>query len=155
MTVYALFGDDFRLAITYKGADPYFNVLTCIVLSCFAFEVILSSIAIPDYFLSLYFWLDLISTITMLSDITWIWEHLLGQNDYIINDAQSASNFIRASRGARVGARLSRLSRVMRLVRLLRIVRIYKKANSAVNQLNDNNDFKRLALKHRAYKKQK
>lgn len=133
MTVYALFGDDFRLAVTYKGADPYFNVITCIVLAFFGLEVLLSSIAIPDYFLSLYFWLDLLSTVTMITDITYLWEKVLGQNDYIINDAQSASNFIRASRGARIGARVSRLSRVMRLIRLLRIVRIYKKANSAVN----------------------
>lgn len=78
MTIYALFGDDFRLAVTYKGADPYFNVISIIVIFFFFMEVILSSIAIPDYFLSLYFWLDLISTITMLSDITWIWGKFVG-----------------------------------------------------------------------------
>jgi hypothetical protein len=43
----------------------------------------------------------------------------------------------------------------MRLIRLLRIVRIYKKANSAVNKLNDNSEFRRLAMKHRAYQKRK
>jgi hypothetical protein len=74
LTFYALFGDDFRLGVTYKGADPYFNVITCICLFFFGLEVLLSSIAINDYFLSLYFWLDLLSTITLIADITWIWD---------------------------------------------------------------------------------
>lgn len=78
MTVYALFGDDFRIGVFYKGSDPYFNTITCICLFFFGLEVLLSSIAINEYFLSLYFWLDLLSTITMITDITWIWDQLLG-----------------------------------------------------------------------------
>ena len=155
MTIYALFGDDFRQLVTTKGADPTFNVITIVVMVLFLVEITLSSIVVEDYFLSLYFFLDLLATITMITDVTWIWDKVVGNNNFLINDAQSASNFIRASRGARIGARVSRLSRVMRLVRLLRVVRIYKKANSAVNKLNDSNEFKRLVYKHKKYKNMK
>lgn len=62
---------------------------------------------------------------------------------------------MRASRSARIGARVSRLSRVMRLVRLLRVVRLYKKANSAFNKLDDDNEFKRIVLKHRVQQRKR
>lgn len=149
MTVYALFSDDFKHALTSKSADPYFNIITLIVLAGFIIEVTLQSFAIDDYFLSLYFWLDCLATITMITDVTWIWSSITGQNDLVLDGAQQASNFMRASRSARVGARVSRIARVMRLVRLLRVVRLYKKANSAFNKLDDDNEFKRIVLRHR------
>ena len=150
-TIYALFGDDFRVIATAKSADPVFNILTIIVLSGFLLEIVLASIANEEYFLSLYFWLDCLSTVTMVMDITWIWDQATNDENDAIDDAQSASNFFRASRGARIGARLSRLSRVMRFIRLLRVVRLYKKANSEFNKMNDDNEFKRIILRHRSH----
>ena len=88
MTVYALFGDDFRQLLTTKGADPTFNVVTIIVMVFFFIEIILSSVAIEDYFLSLYFFLDLLATITMITDVTFIWDKVTGtNNELMLNDA--------------------------------------------------------------------
>jgi len=39
MTVYALFSDDFKNAVTNKGADPYFNIVTLFVLAAFIIEI--------------------------------------------------------------------------------------------------------------------
>jgi len=155
MTVYALFSDDFKNAVTNKGADPYFNIVTLFVLAAFIIEITISSIAIEEYFLSLYFWLDCLATITMITDVTWIWKAIVGEGDVVLDDTQQASNFIRASRSARIGARISRLSRVMRLIRLLRVVRLYKQANSEFNKLNDDNEFKRIVLRHKADKRRR
>lgn len=73
-TIYALFADDFRLCATKAEADPVFNYLTLIVLAGFIIEITLASIAVDDYFLSLYFWLDTLATVTMIMDVTWIWD---------------------------------------------------------------------------------
>lgn len=87
MTVYALFGDDFRQLVTTKAADPSFNIITIIVMAFFFLEITLSSMAIEDYFLSLYFFLDLLATITMFTDVTFIWDKVVGNNELILNDA--------------------------------------------------------------------
>lgn len=87
MTVYALFGDDFRQLLTTKAADPSFNIITLIVMVLFFIEILLSSMAIEDYFLSLYFFLDLLATVTMVTDVTFIWDRVVGNNELILNDA--------------------------------------------------------------------
>jgi hypothetical protein len=47
----------------------------------FLIEVIMSSLAKDDYFLGFYFWLDLIATISLITDIGWIWDKILGTDD--------------------------------------------------------------------------
>ena len=77
ITIYALFGDDIRLAVCSKSADPYFYSITCVVMVIFFAEIILQSIAIEGYFMNLYFWLDLISTLSLITDIGWIWNRVV------------------------------------------------------------------------------
>jgi len=55
--------------------------LNCVSLFIFMLEIIMSSIAIKGYFFKFYFWLDLIATISLISDITWIWYPIVGIND--------------------------------------------------------------------------
>ena len=43
----------------------------------------MSSIVIKGYFLGFYFWLDAIATLSLISDITWIWYPMVGINDNI------------------------------------------------------------------------
>jgi len=77
-TFYALLGDDLRLLLFNKDSDNFFmnwNILTMVL---FGTELILSSFAIKDYFLSIYFWLDFISTISIITDIEPIWFKIIG-----------------------------------------------------------------------------
>lgn len=74
ITIYALFGDDIRAALLPSASDPYFNGLTIFAMFCFTIEIILSSIVIGDYFLGFYFWLDIIATVSLIFDISWIWD---------------------------------------------------------------------------------
>lgn len=78
VTLYALFADDFRVLVTPEGADDYFYSLTTISLGLFLFEILLASIAKEKYFLGFYFWLDLISTISLITDIGWIMDAMMG-----------------------------------------------------------------------------
>jgi hypothetical protein len=132
LTVYALFGDDIRLCVTWKSADDSFFVLTSISLLFFSIELVLLSISRTDYFLGFFFWLDLISTISLITDIGWIWDEITGTTDSNAQDAQQASKLARGSRGAKIGSRAGRIARVIRLIRLIRVVKLYKNANYAL-----------------------
>ena len=130
VTLYALFGDDIRCLFFTKAADNVFYVLTIIAMSLFMLEVILSSIAKEDYFLSFYFWLDFIATVSLIFDIGWFWNAILGTGS--VSNAKQAKSAAKAGRGARLGTRASRIARIVRLIRLIRIVKLYKSANAAL-----------------------
>ena len=78
ITFYVLYVDDFRVLVLPKSLDEVFMFLNCFSLAIFLIEIGLSSIAIKDYFIGFYFWLDLIATISLISDITWIWYPIVG-----------------------------------------------------------------------------
>lgn len=115
VTLWALFGDDIRLLVGNSQNDTTFYVLTLICFSIFTIEIILSCYAKSDYLNSFYFYLDVISTVTLLFDVGWI----------------SDSMFSSGSSGAataKVGTKATRLIRILRLIRLIRIVKLYKAA---------------------------
>lgn len=134
LTIYALFGDDIRLCATDKSADDIFFGLTSLSLAFFAIEIVLNSIAREGYFLGFFFWLDLISTVSLITDIGWIWDEITGTSDSNAEDAQQASKLARGSRGAKIGSRAGRIARVIRLIRLIRVVKLYKSANYTMMQ---------------------
>ena len=125
MTIFALFGDDFRLAFFNKDVDFTFYNLTLICLIGFTIEITLNCLCQDNYFNSFYFWLDVISTISLVFDIKYIMDVITGESEADSN-AEDASQLARAGRSARVGTRAGRMTRVIRLVRLIRIVRLYK-----------------------------
>lgn len=138
LTIYALFGEDVRLCAFPKTVDDYFFSFTAISFVFFAVEIILMSIAREGYFLGFFFWLDVISTISLITDIGWVWDEIVGTKDEGAQDAQQASKLARSSRGAKIGSRAGRIARVIRLVRLIRIVKLYKNANYVLE--NDKKD---------------
>jgi len=112
LTVYALVADDIRLMATSRGADAIFDCMTVICLVVFTTEIICSCIGKPEYFLGFFFALDLISTASLLLDITIISEALLSGGD---------EGDVRASKTARIGSRATRIIRVLRLVRIFKL----------------------------------
>lgn len=81
MTVYALFGEDLRLTAFDAKWDDIFFSLTASAMMFFTIELVLMSIAREGYFLGFFFWLDLISTISLITDIGWIWNEITGTTD--------------------------------------------------------------------------
>lgn len=69
VTVYALVGDDVKLLGFTRAADDAFMWLNVMAIILFIIELICSSIGIDDYFGSFFFWLDLISTLSIVTDI--------------------------------------------------------------------------------------
>lgn len=72
ITIYALFFDDLRVLAFPKEADPIFYAITLFGMICFTIEIILASYAKEEYLLSFFFWLDIISTLSMVPDIGWV-----------------------------------------------------------------------------------
>ena len=137
VTIYALFGDDFRMLVFSIGADVTFYYLTIIAMGFFAIEIILSCIAKEGYFPYFYFWLDVVATLSLIFDIGWFWDAILGTDNSTSDGAEAAARAAKAGRGARVGTRASRIARIVRLIRLIRIVKLYKSANAAMVKEED------------------
>ena len=131
ITIYALFGDDIRVLAVSKSGDEVFYALTVIALFFFTLEISMASIAQKDYFLGFYFWLDTVSTLSLLTDIGWLMEAVLGGGSVSAANASSASSLARAGRAARIG---TRAGRIVRLIRLIRIIKLYKNARTAMDK---------------------
>ena len=117
VTIYALFMDDIRILVFDMRFDDAFNGLTLVGMILFTLEILVTSYAKPEYIGSFFFYLDIVSTITMIPDCEWIWS-------LIVEDGgnASAADLAKTSRTGRV----TRVIRVIRLIRLLRIVKLYK-----------------------------
>jgi len=119
VTIYTLFFDDIRVACIPKSADDAFYTITCLCFALFLFEIILASIYQPKYWMSFFFWLDILATFSMVFDIGWIMDNLTNASQ-----AGSLGSVAKSSRAARV----TRIVRLVRLIRLVRIVKLYKQA---------------------------
>lgn len=130
-TLYALYGEDVRLAAFPKAADATFYALSAVALSLFAIELALGSWARKGFFLSFFWWLDLIATLSLVADIPWIVdpiESLFTSDSQSADDgeASEAATATRAGRAARAGTRAGRIIRIVRVVRVLRLVRVMR-----------------------------
>ena len=70
--IYTLFADDIRILLLPKEADTTMDILTIIAMTLYLIELVLGVLAIENYFLSFYFWVDLVSLISMFPDISFV-----------------------------------------------------------------------------------
>jgi class 3 adenylate cyclase len=152
LTVYALFGDDVRLLATEMPADDGFYAISCVCLFFFTLEIVLGSIAKEDYWLNFFFWLDVISTVSLIPDIGWIWDPIVGGGGSAGGNAAKASQLARAGRASRAGTRAGRVIRIIRVIRLIRIVKLYKIAQEAKDSKLKGEDVKPLLRSQVAFR---
>ena len=69
LTLYALFGDDAKLCLADSTADDAFVVAAVVCIVCFFVEIVLQCFAYAWYFRGFYFWVDLASTLSILTEI--------------------------------------------------------------------------------------
>ena len=120
VTIYALFFDDVRLMSLNKKYDDITFGFTLGSMILFFAEIIMNTYAVPKYFNSFFFWLDIISTISMIPDCGWIWNAIIDPGSGEGGD--SAADLAKNSRAGRI----TRVIRIIRLIRLIRIVKLYK-----------------------------
>lgn len=117
LTIWALTGDDLRFLLTSQSADEYYNYIVLFCLTVFGLELVFSCLGKDDYFLGFFFWLDFISTATLVLDLTWFQKALFGDEE--------DGGLLRGGRTAKLSARGGRVVRVIRLVRILKLYKAY------------------------------
>lgn len=70
LTIYALFFGDVKYLISDKSADSTFDVMTFLCMGVFTFEIIVSMLVKKHYTFSFFFWLDIVSTATLIFDLS-------------------------------------------------------------------------------------
>ena len=69
VTIFALFGDDFRLWFTTKKADVWIDGALIVSLVAFTVEILVNSCVVDDFKYSFFFWLDIIATVSIMVDV--------------------------------------------------------------------------------------
>mmetsp|Transcript_60154 Transcript_60154/g.152527 ORF Transcript_60154/g.152527 Transcript_60154/m.152527 type:complete len:994 (-) Transcript_60154:131-3112(-) len=136
LTVFVLVGDDIRLICFQASADRTFDWITGACLVLFSIEMLLSCLVKEDYFPGFWFLADLFASASLIFDLTFVSESIIGSPEITsdgIGSAQATggfeeSEYARASRSSRVGSRIARILRVLRLARLSRVLKHFYKA---------------------------
>ena len=123
VTFYALFADDFRILLFPKSADLTFDVLTILAMALYLVELVLGFLAFENYLVSFYFWVDLISLLSMVPDLTLVMD---GVQDSFGGGAGEGSDIAKNARATRV----IKIIRIIRIIRLLRVLKIYKQVKT-------------------------
>lgn len=138
ITVYALYFDDIRILFFPMSTDNVFFDITFVGMLCFSTEIILASIVQDNYMFSFFFYLDIVSTISMIPDVGWLWELIIGDGG---TGSKSTTDLAKTSRASKV----TRVIRIIRLIRLIRIVKLYKQKQKVMKK---NNNVKGNQIKH-------
>ena len=134
LTIYALFGDDMKLTLTDVTADGGFVVAAWICVFFFSFEIMCNIFANPFYLWGFYFWIDLVSTLSILMEIPMVMDPLTGEMG---GASGSSAEMAKAGKAGRVGTKASKVIRIVRLVRMVRVVKLYKMHNGADDAMQD------------------
>lgn len=100
LTIFALFANDVQTAWCPVTVDFPFDVVQSILFCLFTIEIIITCLCKEDYIWSFFFWLDVISTISLIQDISFIFDKILDsgtavQTDPTLNKkAQKATNTV-------------------------------------------------------------
>ena len=121
VTIYALFFDDIRILALPTSADFTCDIVTLICIVLYLIELVLGLIAIDGYFLSFFFWLDLLAALSMIPDVSFILAFFTGGSSGG-GGGNTYQELAKTSRASKV----TRVIRIIRLIRLIRIVKIYK-----------------------------
>ena len=87
ITIFALIGDDISNLQFTLAEDHIFDSMTLGCMVCFTLEILLSSFAKKDYFLSFFFYLDVVSTLSLITDIGFIWSQIVGTQSFNASNA--------------------------------------------------------------------
>ena len=83
--IFALFGDDFKILALPKASDNYIDAINIFCMILFITEILLTLYVKNDYFNSFFFWLDFLSTLTLVLDLSWISTQFSSSTCFLIN----------------------------------------------------------------------
>jgi len=135
-TIFALCALDVQRLLLPPVTDGIIQAMLSGVFFFFGLELALAIGADPAQWKSLFFWLDVIATFSLVPDLPWMMDFL---TQLFQGTGQSADSLTvaRAGRAARVGARAGKTGKMVRLVKLARILRVLKMFRVLFGVLHD------------------
>jgi hypothetical protein len=115
--------DSWILGNAYDESNAVLYTLLIIIFVLFLLESVILSFVQDHYFLSFFFWMDVIGTLSIILDIGWIANEFMPDN----TTATSKGSLLRAARAAKLGARYGRLMRLMKIFKFIHILPCFKK----------------------------
>ena len=76
-TIIGLFSNDIQSAWLPRSVDTSLDIIQTVMLFFFTLEIILTSIAHNEYINSFFFWLDIFATVSLIQDISFIFNKIL------------------------------------------------------------------------------
>jgi hypothetical protein len=128
ITIIVLYADDFRIIAVVRDEDMYIDILLICSIIVFVMELIISTYALPGYPWSFFFWLDVISILSMPMDIYVVMEYFSGQSDDLIFQTDDASNVARVGRASRVGTKAGRYIKLVKLIKIIKVSKFFSQA---------------------------
>lgn len=126
ITMFALFAALFFADLCIVGqvsTNTLPDLVLTVVFIIFALEFVGLAATDPSYILSFFFWMDLLGTVSMIFDISFLVGTSAEESEkYSGQRGEENLIVVRAARATKLGARAGRLSRVMKLLRFLPFV---------------------------------
>ena len=132
-TIYTLFAEDYRILVSHKHLDPYYDAFTITFIIIFGLEIIIASIWKTFYFNSAYFYLDIIATGSLVLDLSHVSEEI--------------TRF-----GYTGGSGINKIKHLLRLIGLFRMVRISKIYKSLSASHENTKPGEDQPIRHKRYK---
>ena len=124
----SIFGDDLRRCTVPPAFDVYVDVFMSFLMVIFTLEMIANVwILKRKYLLSFDILFDIMSTMSMLMDVTYFSENVLAEWQLNQNSSSSAA-------ASQFGSRISKLIKLVRLIRLLRLSKALSKSENAIGE---------------------
>lgn len=106
------------------SSDPVLYIILIVIFAAFVLESTVLSIVNPEYFLSFFFWMDVLGTLSIIMDIGWIADEFMPRD----SDLSRRGSLLRAARAAKIGARYGRLMRLLKVVKFFRFLPCFSDA---------------------------
>lgn len=120
--------DSWTLGNAPDSENPALYSILCSIIIVFAFEIAVLSFVQKKYFLSFFFWMDIVGTLSIFLDVGWV------ADLFLPNSANQTGSILRATRAAKLGARYGRFIRLFRLLRFFKYLPCFSKMASAENE---------------------
>ena len=117
LTIIGLFASDLKTLYVNNDYDYLFVILYSFLVVCWFAEIVCSIIVESDYILSFFFWLDIFSIVSLLTEIETINEHIVF---LFLNEKQGEKD------DSTLSPKVATIVRMIRIIRLIRIVKVYK-----------------------------
>jgi hypothetical protein len=142
VVIFSLIGDDIRLWLTPKEADPYFFSGITLSFLLFGTEILVRTVVDDDFKYSFFFWLDIIATLSLILDVPWLVDPI---SKYVF-DAPPANVDVHIGVPTPDSGSQETIRKVvtsLRLIRLIRILKIYKYIVGAPNKASEDQSGKK------------